>query len=97
VDVESLEDGRYRVTLTYRDAAAEDVWVIGGLAGADPSDRRMRRDADGIWTRSYEIDGGARLSYWFTKVLVPSGAGDLVPDPLNPLTHLYPGDPERGD
>jgi enterochelin esterase-like enzyme len=92
--VEELDDGRYRVTVAYHDPAASDVFVIGGLAGADPADRRMRRDSDGWWTRAYEVPAGSRLSYWFTTVPLPEGSSDLRPDPLNPSTHLYPGDPE---
>jgi len=82
------------VTVAYRDDAAADVWVIGGLAGADPADRRMRRAADGWWERTYEVPRDVRTGYWFTKVLVPSGAADLITDPLNPHGHVYPGDPE---
>lgn len=95
--VEELEDGRCRVTVAYRDDAANDIWVIGGLAGADPADRRMRPAGDGWWERSYELEGDVRTGYWFTTVLVPSGVGDLIADPLNPRGHLYPAnsdDPE---
>jgi len=82
------------VTVAYRDDAADDVWVIGGLAGADPSDRRMRRTAGGWWERTYELPRDVRTAYWFTKVLVPTGAGELITDALNPRVHVYPADPE---
>jgi enterochelin esterase-like enzyme len=95
--VEPLEDGRYRVTVSFRDPDADAVWVIGGLAGADPTERRMQREADGWWTRSYEVDDGARLSYWFMTVPVPDTAADLHPDPLNAATHLYPASPDDPD
>lgn len=96
-DVEQLDDERYRVTVSYHDEDADEVWLIGGLAGADPADRRMRRDGDGWWTRTYEVGAGARLSYWFTTVPVPSGAGDLHHDPQNPAGHVYPADPDVPD
>jgi enterochelin esterase family protein len=92
-DVEQLEDDRYRVTVRFHDADAEDVFVIGALAGADPFDRRMRREDDGWWSRSYEVPGGSRLSYWFTRKPMPDEARDLAHDPLNPSFHVYPGDP----
>jgi enterochelin esterase-like enzyme len=98
--VEELEDGRCRVTVAYRDDDANDIWVIGGLAGADPADRRMRPAGDGWWERSYELDGDVRTGYWFTTALVPSGSGDLIADPLNPRGHAYtanPDDPEDED
>ena len=82
------------MTVAYRDDTADDVWVIGGLAGADPADRRMRRTTDGWWERTYELPGDVRTGYWFTNVLVPSSAGDLIADPLNPRQHRYPADPE---
>ena len=92
--VEELEDGRCRVTVAYRDDVANDVWVIGGLAGADPSDSRMRPAGDGWWERSYELDRDVRTGYWFTTTLVPSGPGDLIADPLNPRGHVYPASPD---
>ena len=95
--IEELDDGRYRVTVCFRDPDAEDVWIIGGLAGAEPADRRMRRAADGWWERTYELSHGVRTGYAFTRTLLPSGASDLVPDPLNPHRHVYPGDPEIAD
>jgi enterochelin esterase-like enzyme len=83
------------VTVAYWDDAADDVWVIGGLAGGDPADRRMRRTADGWWERTYELPRDVRTGYWFTKVSsMPSGGGDLIADPLNPHRHTYPADPE---
>lgn len=82
------------MTVAYWDDAADDIWVIGGLAGADPADRRMRRTADGWWERTYELSSEVRTGYSFTKALVPSSAGDLIADPLNPHRHLYPADPE---
>ncbi|HEV2592245.1 MAG TPA: alpha/beta hydrolase-fold protein [Gaiellaceae bacterium] len=91
MEIEPLADGRYRVTIAYRDDDAEELFVIGGLAGADPADRRLRRDADGWWRRSYELEGGARLSYWFTRELIP---GELFTDPLNPNRHVYAPDPD---
>jgi enterochelin esterase-like enzyme len=95
--VEEGEDGRFRVTVCYRDDDADDVWLIGGLAGADPADRRLRRSPDGWWERTYDVPRETRTAYWFTNVLVPSGAADLVPDPLNPRVHVYPRDPEVPD
>jgi len=92
--VEPLEGGRFRITVSFFDGAAEDVYVIGGLAGADPADRRLRRDADGWWTRSYEVEGPTRLSYFFTRELIPSGMDSLIPDPLNPARHVYAPDPD---
>jgi enterochelin esterase-like enzyme len=95
--VEELEDGRYRVTVAYRDDAANDVWVIGGLAGADPADRRMRAAEDGWWERSYELEGDVRTGYWFTTTLVPSGTEDLIADSLNPREHVYTANPDDPD
>jgi enterochelin esterase-like enzyme len=92
--VEELEDGRCRVTVAYRDDAANDIWVIGGLAGADPADRRMRPAGDGWWERSYELESDVRTGYWFTTALVPSGGGDLIADPLNPREHIYTANPD---
>jgi enterochelin esterase-like enzyme len=92
--VEELDDGRYRVTVAYHDDAADDIWVIGGLAGADPSDRRMRPAGGGWWERSYELEGDVRTGYWYTRVLAPSGIGDLIADPLNPRGHVYPANPD---
>jgi enterochelin esterase family protein len=98
--VEELEAGRYRVTVAYHDDTASDVWVIGGLAGADPADRRMRPAGDGWWERSYELEGDVRTGYWFATALVPAGTGELIADPLNPRGHIYtpnPDDPEGED
>lgn len=82
----------------YHDPAAEAVFVIGGLGAAeDPEDRRMRRDTDGWWVRSYEIAGGARLAYWFSTEQWPNGTDQLVCDPLNPSTYTYPRDEEVPD
>jgi len=92
--VEELEDGRCRVTVAYRDDAANDIWVIGGLAGADPTDRRMRSAGDGWWERSYVLESDVRTGYWFTTALVPSGVGELIADPLNPRGHVYPANPD---
>src|SRR6266487_4069486 len=95
--VEDLGDGRCRVTVAFHDPDAEDVWIIGGLAGAEPGDRRMRRAAEGWWVRTYELPHGVRTGYWFTRAFMPSGASDPVADPLNPRRHVYPGDPEIPD
>jgi hypothetical protein len=94
-DIEPLAEGRYRVTVSYHDPVAEAVFIVGGLGGdQDPEDRRLRRDADGWWTRSYEIEGGAGLAYWFTTEERPDSTDRLVCDPLNPSRHHYPGDDE---
>jgi enterochelin esterase-like enzyme len=96
--IEPLEDGRYRVAVSYHDPAADAVFVIGGLGGdEDPEDRRMRRDTEGWWVRSYEIADGARLGYWFSTEMWPTSTDQLVADPLNPSTHIYPGDEELPD
>lgn len=96
--IESLEDGRYRVTVSYHDPGAEGVFIVGGLGGdEDPEDRRLRRDTDGWWVRSYEVAGGARLAYWFTTEMWPTSTDQLISDPLNPSTHTYPGDEELPD
>lgn len=86
--IEELPDGGFRVTVRYWDEAAEEVSVAGGLAGADPGNRRMRRGEDGWWERTYELRAGVRCDYWFT-----AGRG-LVADPLNPLVHAYPPNPD---
>jgi enterochelin esterase-like enzyme len=86
--IEELPDGGFRVTVRYRDEDAEEVSVGGGLAGVDPADRRMRRGADGWWQRTYELPAGVRCEYWFT-----AGRG-RVADPLNPLVHVYPRNPD---
>jgi enterochelin esterase family protein len=57
----------------------------------------MERDADGWWSRSYEVAGGARLAYWFTTESRPTSTDQLMADPLNPSTHFYPGDDELPD
>jgi enterochelin esterase family protein len=82
------------VTVAYRDDEADDVWLIGGLAGADPSDRRLRRAADGWWERTYELPRDVRTGYWFVTTFAPASAGDLIADPLNPNVHAYPGNPD---
>jgi enterochelin esterase family protein len=86
--IEELPNGGFRVTVRYWDEAAEEVSVAGGLAGVDPGNRRMRRDEDGWWERTYELPRGVRCDYWFT-----TGRG-LVVDPLNPLVHVYPPNPD---
>jgi hypothetical protein len=48
----------------------------------------MRRDENGWWERTYELPRGVRCDYWFT-----TGLG-LVADPLNPLVHVYPPNPD---
>src|SRR4051812_9714674 len=73
------------------------MFVLGGLAGADPADRRMRPVGGGWWERSYELERDVRTAYWFTHALAPSGADALIPDPLNPRRHLYTADPEVAD
>ena len=97
MEIEPLDDGRFRVTVTYRDDGAEELFLIGGLAGVDPSDRRLRRGDDGWWTRTYEVEGPALLTYYFTPRLVPEGLADLWPDPLNPARHVYEADPDVPD
>lgn len=92
--IEPADGDRSRVTVSFHDDDAEDVWVIGGLAGADPADRRMKRGADGWWERTYELPNDTRTGYWFTKVLVVSGADDLIADPLNPHVHIYAANPD---
>jgi enterochelin esterase family protein len=89
--VDELDDGRMRVTVSYRDPEAEELWVIGGLAGADPGDRRMRPVGDGWWERAYELPRDVRTVYWFTHARMP---GKVHCDPLNPRTHVYVRDPE---
>jgi enterochelin esterase family protein len=96
--IEELDGGRYRVTVSYHAPAAESVFIIGGLGGdEDPEDRRMPRDTDGWWSRSFEIAGGARLAYWFTVDALPTRTHQLICDPLNPSIHHYPGDEELPD
>jgi enterochelin esterase-like enzyme len=86
------------VTVAYRDDEAEDVWLLGGLAGADPTDRRLRRAADGWWERTYELRSDVRTAYGFLTTFVPTGASGVIADPLNPRVHVYPGNPEiEGD
>jgi hypothetical protein len=86
--IEKLPEGGFRVTVRYWDELADEVSIAGGLAGVDPADRRMRRREDGWWERSYELPSGVRCDYWFT-----AGRG-LVADPLNPLVHVYPPNPD---
>jgi enterochelin esterase-like enzyme len=98
--VDELDDGRMRVTVAYHDPEAEELWVIGGLAGADPGDRRMQRVGDGWWERTYELPRDVRTLYWFTRERMPATTGDRHCDPLNPRTHVYvrdPDDPEDED
>lgn len=96
--IEPLDDGRYRVTVSYHDPSAEAVFIVGGLGGDDDQDDpRMQREPDGWWVRSYEVAGDARLAYWFTTERRPSSTDQLICDPLNPLTHTYPGDEELPD
>jgi enterochelin esterase-like enzyme len=92
--VEELGDGRCRVTVAYRDDGADDVWLLGGLAGADPTDRRLRRAADGWWERTYELPSDVRTAYRFLTAFVPTEASAMITDPLNPRVHVYPGNPE---
>jgi enterochelin esterase family protein len=92
--VDELDDGRVRVTVAFHDPEAEELWVIGGLAGADPGDRRMQRAGDGWWERTYELPRDVRTLYWFTHERVPATTGDLHRDPLNPHAHVYVRDPE---
>jgi enterochelin esterase family protein len=98
--VAELDDGRMQVTVAYHDPAAEEVWVLGGLAGADPGDRRMHRAGDGWWERTYELPRDVRTVYQFTRMRVPERAADVHRDPLNPRTHVYvrvPDDPDDED
>jgi enterochelin esterase-like enzyme len=98
--VEELDDGRLRVTFAYHDPDADEILVVGGVAGADPPDRRMHRAADGWWERTYELPRDVRTLYWFTRAPMPDRPADLHPDPLNPRRHLYPAtpyDPEDED
>ena len=92
--VAELDDGRMQVTVSFHDPEAEELWVLGGLAGADPGDRRMRRADDGWWERTYELPRDVRTLYWFTRKRVPEGQSDFMHDPLNPHTFVYRGDPE---
>lgn len=73
------------------------MFVFGGLAGAEPTDRRLRPIGDGWWERSYELARDVRTAYCFTKALLPSDGADLIPDPLNPVTHVYAADRETDD
>ena len=98
--VEELDDGRLRVTVSYHAPGADEVWVLGGLAGADPGDRRMHPVGDGWWQRTYELPRDVRTLYWFTHVRLPERPEDFHRDPLNPRTHVYvrnPDDPEDAD
>lgn len=89
--VEPLGSGRYRVTVAYHAPDAQDIYLTGGLAGADPADRRLHRGEDGWWTRAYEVEGGTRLTYWFTHTLLP---GELIADPQNRAQSVYAADPD---
>ncbi len=93
--VAELDDGRVRVTVAYRDPEASEVWVIGGLAGADPGDRRMHPVGDGWWERAYELPRDVRTLYWFTRKRMPEKTEDFFHDELNPRTFKYVGDPEN--
>jgi enterochelin esterase family protein len=96
--IERLEDGRFRVTVSYYDPTAGQVFIVGGLGGdEDPVNPCMRRDADGWWVRSFVVDGGARLAYWFATEELPKKTDELICDPLNPSRHHYPGDEELPD
>lgn len=91
-----LEDGRVRVTVAFHDPEAEEMWVAGGLAGADPGDRRMRRADDGWWERTYELARDVRTQYGFSRTRSLEFV-DRIPDPLNPCTHVFTRDPEDPD
>jgi enterochelin esterase family protein len=96
--IERLAEGRYRVTVSYHDPTAEQIFIVGGLGGdEDPQDPRMRRDADGWWVRSFEVAAGARLAYWFSTEMSPKSTDQLICDPLNASRHHYPGDEELPD
>ncbi len=92
--VVDLGDGRCRVTVAHHDPAADELWVFGGLAGADPGDARLERMDGGWWERAYELPRDVRTVYGFARSRFPEPGG-LVHDPLNPQTHVYVGDPEN--
>jgi enterochelin esterase family protein len=92
--VAELDDGRMQVTVSFHDSEAEELWVLGGLAGADPGDRRMRRAGDGWWERTYELPRDVRTLYWFTRERIPEAQSEFMHDPLNPRAFVYRGDPE---
>jgi enterochelin esterase family protein len=93
--VAELDDGRLSVTVAHHAPEADDVWVLGGLAGADPGDRRMQRTGDGWWERTYELARDVRTLYWFTRKRMPEQPADFLRDELNPRAFTYPGDPEN--
>jgi enterochelin esterase family protein len=93
VEIEELEDGRCRVTFRFHDPDAEELWLLGGPAGTDPGDRRLRHAGDGWWEKVVELPRDVRTTYAFTHTRVP-GSSALLPDPLNPRQHVYTADPD---
>jgi enterochelin esterase family protein len=96
--IEPADDGRCRVTVTYRNDAAQRVRVVGGLAGLDPGDFDLRRGEDGLWRRTYDAPSDLRTVYWFVPDAALTDPKSFEVDPLNPRTFCYPADDEvEGD
>jgi enterochelin esterase family protein len=78
------DDDEAVVTVVYRDAAADQVSVVGGLAGADPDDTALRRvPGTDVWHRSYSLPRSTRTLYWFS-LGDPDDPDSWRPDELNP-------------
>jgi enterochelin esterase-like enzyme len=98
MDLEPVDD-ELGVTFAWR-GEAERVAVVGGFAGWRFEDNLMEQDGSGVWTRSYVLPRDVRTTYGFLPD-PPDGLDwgadvwyAIRPDPLNPETFVFPGDPE---
>jgi enterochelin esterase family protein len=88
-----------RVTFEWP-AEGERVALAGGPAGWRFGDNLLERESDGVWRRSYVLPRAIRASYGFLPDLpdeleFPVTLWSAIrPDPLNPATFVFPGDPE---
>ena len=88
-----------RVTFEWR-GEGERVALAGGPAGWRFAQNLLERDPDGVWRRSYVLPRAIRASYGFLPDLPDEDESPVAlwaairPDPANPATFTFPGDPE---
>jgi enterochelin esterase family protein len=86
------------VTLLARQTGTSRLSVVGGLTGLDPSATSLRRlSGSQLSYRTYRVPRDVRTVYAFAPSRPANDPSRWMADPLNPVTFVYPADPEDAD